>query len=191
MINEQVIAGCLQNDRKSQRLFYEYCFPIMMKVCKRYTINEDEAVEAMNASFLKILKNLSGLREIQTLPAWVKQVTVNTSIDFYRSKKKYNERNRFTIDTEYSNVQNTHFNFDFTESKMDSGQIFKMIQDLPDTTREVLNLFAIDGYSHKEVAGMLQISEEASRWHLHRARKLMAQKLEEQNMLNTARYGTK
>jgi RNA polymerase sigma-70 factor (ECF subfamily) len=192
LISEQIIEGCKQNDRKSQRLLYEFCFPIMMKVCKRYTINEDEAVEAMNASFLKILKNLSGLRDLQTLPAWVKQVTVNTSIDFYRSKKKYNERNRFTIDTEYSNVQNTHFNFDFVESKMDSGQIFKLIQELPETTREVLNLFAIDGYSHKEVAEMLDISEEASRWHLHKARKLMAQKLEENHyVLITSRYETK
>jgi len=150
----------------------------MMRVCKRYTINEDEAVESMNASFLKIIKKLDTLKDLDTLPAWVKQITVNTSIDFYRAKKRYTERNRFTIDTEYSNVQNTHFNIDFTESRMDSSEIFKLINQLPDTTREVLNLFSIDGFSHREVAGMLKISEESSRWHLHRARKLMTEKLE-------------
>lgn len=161
----------------------------MLKVCKRYTINEDEAVDSMNTSFLKILNNLSGLKEITTLPAWVKQITVNTSIDFYRSRKKYNERNRFTIDNEFSTVGNNHTNLDFTESKMDSAQIFKMIQQLPDTTREVLNLFAIDGYSHKEVAEMLQISEENSRWHLHKARKLMTEKLEQNHYtLNNTKY---
>jgi RNA polymerase sigma-70 factor (ECF subfamily) len=60
---------------------------------------------------------------------------------------------------------------------MDNKEIFKLIQELPDTTREVLNLFAIDGFSHREVAEMLNLSEENSRWHLHKARKLMTEKL--------------
>ena len=187
MINNLIIQGCLRDDRKCQRMLYEYCFPIMMRVSKRYTINEDEAVESMNASFLKILKKLDTIKDIQTLPAWVKQVSVNTSIDFYRAKKKYNERNRFTIDNEYSTAQNTLFNNDFTESKMDSGEIFKLINQLPDTTREVLNLFSIDGYSHREVASMLNISEESSRWHLHRARKMMNELLQEKNITFNAR----
>lgn len=160
---------------------YEFCFPIMMRVCKRYTINEDEAVESMNAGFMKVLKSLSDLKEVEKLAGWVKQISVNTAIDFYRKSKKYNERNRFTIDTEYSSVQNSHFNMDFTESKMDSQEIYKMIQSLPDTTREVLNLFAIDGFSHREVAEMLGMSEESSRWHLHKARKMMSEKIEKQN----------
>lgn len=181
MVTTQIIQGCLENDRKCQRLLYEYCFPIMMKVCSRYTINEDEAVESMNASFLKVLKNLTGLKDIDSIGGWVKQIAVNTSIDYYRSKKKYTERNKLTIDNEYSTAEHTHFNLDFTESKMDSREIFKMIQDLPDTTREVLNLFAIDGFSHKEVSSQLNISEEASRWHLHKARKLMTEKLEKMN----------
>ncbi|MBL7765205.1 MAG: sigma-70 family RNA polymerase sigma factor [Chitinophagaceae bacterium] len=153
----------------------------MIKVCHRYTINEDEAIESLNASFLKVVKNLGALKDVDSIGGWVKQIAVNTSIDFFRSKKKYTERNRFTIDTEYSTVEHTHFNFDFTESKMDSREIFKLIQQLPDMTREVLNLAAIDGYSHREVANMLNISEEASRWHLHKARKLMIEKLEQIN----------
>ncbi len=181
MVTTQIIEGCLNNDRKSQRLLYEYCFPIMIKVCSRYTINEDEAVESMNASFLKVLKNLTMLKDIESIGGWVKQIAVNTSIDFYRSHKKYTERNKLTIDNEYSTAEHTHFNLDFTESKMDSRVIFKMIQELPNTTREVLNLFAIDGYSHKEVSSKLSISEEASRWHLHKARKLMTEKLEKMN----------
>lgn len=189
MVTTQIIQGCLQNDRKCQRLLYEYCFPIMIKVCARYTINEDEAVESMNASFLKVLKNLTALKDIDSIGGWVKQIAVNTSIDYYRSKKKYTERNRLTIDTEYSTAEHAHFNLDFTESKMDSREIYKMIQELPDITREVLNLFAIDGYSHKEVAEKLTISEEASRWHLHKARKLMTEKLEKMNYnLNNKRH---
>lgn len=181
MVIQEIIKGCLNNDRKCQRLMYEFCFPIMMKVCKRYTINEDDAVESMNASFLKILKNLNHLKELEKLSGWVKQISVNTAIDYYRSKKKYNDRNHFTIDMEYSTIGNIHFNTDFTESKMDCQEIYKMIQTLPDTARQVLNLFAIDGYSHKEIAEMLNLSEETSRWHLHKARKLMLEKIEKQN----------
>ena len=189
MVNEQIISGCLANDRKCQRILYEFCVPIMMKVCSRYTINEDEAVESMNAAFLKVLKNLSTLKGLDSLGGWVKQIAVNTSIDFYRSKKKYTERNRLTIDNEYSNAQNTHFNMDFTESKMDSKHIFKLIQELPDTTREVLNLHAIDGFNHKEIAARLEMSEEASRWHLHKARKLMTEKLQAMNnIINKTLY---
>jgi len=189
LISQEIIQGCIQNDRKCQRLLYEYCFPIMMRVCKRYTINEDEAVESMNNSFLKIIKNLHTINDLNKLPGWVKQIAVNTSIDGFRVKQKYNERNRFTIDTEYSNIGNTHFNMDFTESKMDSQEIFVMMNQLPETTRAVLNLFAIDGYSHKEVATMLDISEEASRWHLHRARKMMTEKLQQANYpLNQASH---
>ncbi len=177
MLTNEIIQGCLVNDRRSQRLLYEHCYPIMMRICKRYTINEDEAVESMNASFLKILKKLETVKDMESLHGWVKQITINTSIDFYRSKKRHSDRNQLTVDNEYSNVENTHFNLDFTESKMDNKEIFKLIQELPDTTREVLNLFAIDGFSHREVAEMLNLSEENSRWHLHKARKLMTEKL--------------
>ncbi len=153
----------------------------MMRVCKRYTINEDEATESMNSSFLKVLQKLNTIKDIETLPAWVKQVSINTAIDFYRAKKRYTDRNCFTLDNEFSPVENQHTQYDFTESRIDSREIFNSIQELPDTTREVLNLFAIDGFSHREVAQMLSISEEASRWHLHKARKLMNDKLQQMN----------
>lgn len=181
LISDLIIQGCLKNDRKCQRMLFEYCFPIMMKVCSRYTINEDEAQESMNASFLKILDKLHTLKNHQALPAWVKQVSVRTAVDFYRTKKVYNERNRFTVDNEYSTIEDTYFNEDFTESRLNSLEIIKLIKELPPTSREVLNLVAIDGFSHQEAAKMLNISEGASRWHLHRARQLMSEKLNEHN----------
>ncbi len=181
MITAEIIQGCLQNDRKSQRLLYESCFAVMMKVSRRYITNEDEVVECMNTCFLKVLKNLSGLKDEKSFFGWVKQIAVNTSIDFYRSKKKYTDLNKFTIDSEYSNVEQTHHNIDFTESNMDSKEIYKLILELPEVTRQVLNLFAIDGFNHREVGNMLGLSEEASRWHLHKARKILTEKLEKLN----------
>jgi RNA polymerase sigma factor (sigma-70 family) len=159
----------------------------MMKVCARYTINEDEAVESLNAGFLKVLQNLEGLRDLSSIGGWVKQIAVRTAIDFYRSKRRYSERNRLTLDADESPHANQYGLPDFTESKMDSREIFRAIQTLPDTTREVLNLFAIDGFSHREIAQQLDISEEASRWHLHKARRLMTEKLQHMTTLKKQR----
>lgn len=192
MVTETIINGCINNDRKCQRQLYEFCFPIMMKVSKRYTINEDEAVETMNASFLKILKNLPQLKDLQTLPAWVKRISVNTAIDFYRTRKKYHEKQSLTLDNEYSPLQYTAMHFDDVQSKLQSEEIYKLIATLPATTLQVLNLFAFDGYSHKEIAEMLDLSEEASRWHLHRARKMMTEMLTNYNDLKyNAHYESK
>ncbi|MBU3675684.1 MAG: RNA polymerase sigma factor [Chitinophagaceae bacterium] len=181
VITEAIVAACLRNDRKAQRELYAYCYPILLKVCARYAGTTDDIVEMTNTCFIKVVKNLHTLSDINTLGGWVKQIAVNASIDMYRSGKKYRERNRFTIDTEYSTAANTHVGSDHTESRMDSHLIFQIIRALPDTTREVLNLFAIEGYSHREIANTLHISEEASRWHLHKARNLVAEQLKKMN----------
>ncbi len=183
VITEAIVAACLRNDRKAQRELYAYCYPILLKVCARYAGTTDDIVEMTNTCFIKVVKNLHTLSDINTLGGWVKQIAVNASIDIYRSGKKYRERNRFTIDTEYSAAANTHVGFDHTESRMDSHLIFQIIRELPDTTREVLNLFAIEGYSHREIANTLHISEEASRWHLHKARNLVAEQLKKMNYI--------
>ncbi len=179
LVTTEIIEGCLQNDRKCQRMLYEFCYPILMKVCYRYTNNKEEATETMNICFMKVLKSLTSLSDINSIGGWVKQIGVYTAIDQYRSKKRYQNRTSLSIDTEYSAVQQTHAGLDFTESKMDSKQIIQALQELPSPTREVMNMFAIDGFSHKEIAVKLDLSEEASRWHLHKARKLMTEKLQE------------
>ncbi len=177
IITAEIIEGCIHHNRNSERLLYEYCYPIILKVCARYAGTTDDLVEMTNNCFMKVVKNLHTLSDIKTLGGWVKQIAVNTAIDMYRSGKKYRERNRFTIDTEFSLAANAHSGFDYTESRMDSQLIFQAIRELPDTTREILNLFAIEGYSHREIAQTLHISEEASRWHLHKARNILAEKL--------------
>lgn len=190
IITEEIIQGCIQQDRKCQRALYEYCYPILLKVCARYASNTDDVIDMTNTCFMKVIKNLHTLADLKTLGGWVKQIAVNTSIDMYRSSKKYRERNRFTIDTEYSAAANTHVGSDYTESRMDSHLIFQVIRDLPDTTREVLNLYAIEGYSHREIATTLNISEEASRWHLHKARNVVAEKLKALNYtINRTTHG--
>lgn len=178
MNTEEIIKGCLENDRKSQRILYESCFNVMMKVSRRYHQSEDDIMECMNTTFLKVLKNLNKLNDPNLIFGWVKQIAINTAIDITRQRMKHYDKNKYTLDNDYSAAKNTYQINDFTENSIDNKEIFKMIQSLPDLTRQVLNLFAIDGFSHKEISNTLGLSEEASRWHLHKARKLMTEKLE-------------
>jgi RNA polymerase sigma factor (sigma-70 family) len=151
----------------------------MMRISSRYCTNDEDAVDTLNTSFLKILKHLSELKNIDTLFGWVKQITVRTSIDNFRAKKIYNERNIFSIDNNHSTASIKYGNQDYTDSKLATNEIFRLINELPNTSKEVLNLVIIDGYSHKETAEMLGISEENSRWHLNKARRLLSEKLQQ------------
>lgn len=162
---------------------YESCFAVMIKVCKRYFNSEDESVECMNTSFMKVLKNLNNLKDEKNFFGWVKQITVNTAIDFFRNRKKFTDNHKFIIDTEYSSASNSLYINDMIESNIDSKEIYKYIAELPDLTRQVLNLIAIDGFNHREVGQMLDMSEESSRWHLHKARKMLIQKFEQNNYM--------
>lgn len=177
MTTEQIIQGCHQNDRKCQRLLYEKCFPVLIKTCSRYLCVHDEAVECMNIVFMKVLKNLNKLKNEEMFFGWVKQIAITTAIDYLRQNQRFNDKHKLVLDTEYGGAFHAMAYTDQTENKLHTKEIFKLIQELPEVTRQVLNLFAIDGFSHKEIADMLNLSEEASRWHLHKARKLMQEKL--------------
>jgi RNA polymerase sigma factor (sigma-70 family) len=181
LITQLIIQGCLNNDRRCQRILYEECYPLMIKISKRYCTNEEDAVDTLNTSFIKILKGLAELRNIETIYGWVKQITVRTSIDNFRAKKIYNERNTFNLDNEFSNASNTYASDLFSDSKLAVNEIFVLINELPNTSKEVLNLVTIDGYSHRETAEMLGISEENSRWHLNKARKILSEKIKNLN----------
>lgn len=87
IITAEIIEGCIHHDRISQRALYEYCYPIMLKVCARYAGTTDDVVEMTNTCFMKVINNLHTLSDIKTLGGWVKQIAVNTSIDLYRSGK--------------------------------------------------------------------------------------------------------
>jgi RNA polymerase sigma factor (sigma-70 family) len=104
---------------------------------------------------------------------------VYTAIDFYRSKKKYNETIKLNAEYSYNAIENLHVDYNTVDKNLEANYIYTIMKNLPDTTREVINMFAIDGYNHKEIAETLNITEEGSRWHVFKARKLITEKLKE------------
>lgn len=172
-IQPQLISLCIKRDRKAEYELYKNTYSYLMSICLRYTKDKDTASELLNVGFMKILSNLEKYNLAIPFKVWIRKIMVNTLIDEYRKTKR--EREKVTYVEEYYDSS------DFSEaneaiSKIDCQQIYDLIAKLPEATRQVFNLFVIDGYAHKEIADMLGISEGTSKWHLNAAR----QKLKEQ-----------
>jgi len=157
-----------------------------MPVCCRYHNNEEDARSSLNIGFMKILKNLEGTDENLNFVAWSKRIMVNTLIDEYRKRRNYQSRvsgkeTERELDLEADNVNND------AESNIGFENIMKLVNELPEVSAKVFNLYVIDGYNHKEIGDMLNMSEGTSKWHLSTARKILREKLEQIETRTTRR----
>jgi RNA polymerase sigma-70 factor (ECF subfamily) len=166
-----VIDGCKKGDRLAQEKLYRSFYRAMMNICVRYTKNEADATEVLNTGFLKIFKNIHGYTASKAGPyTWIRAIIINTCLNFIRSKEKE------IITQEISGYTEAYIPPDVISS-LKSDDILQLVRKLPPATQAVFNLYVIDGYMHKEIAGMLQISEGTSKWHLGEARKILQKQL--------------
>jgi RNA polymerase sigma-70 factor (ECF subfamily) len=158
-----LIQACLNNERWAQKQLYEDNYGIMMTICMRYAASNDDALDILHESFIKIFKNLHKYQVGTSLIAWVRKIVINTSIDFYRRDLR-----RRSEELEVANYINT--DIPDALSNLTSEEILKALQQLPHSYRSVFNLYVIEGYSHKEIAEMLSINESTCRSNLVKAR---------------------
>ena len=149
-----------------------------MSICVRYTSSYEEAQEALNTGFLKVLNNLDKYRSEVPFKAWIRKIVVNVLIDQYRKEKKHRE----TVELKPGHESS----FDLISlneaiAKMDVEIIHKLIMKLPPVSQKVFNLYVVDGFEHKEIAAMLGISEGTSKWHLHNSREQLKEMLSKVN----------
>lgn len=139
----------------------------MLSVCHRYANNEDDAKDIFQQAFYLVYKNIDQLKDPNALSGWVKRIFVNTALQYYK-------KNHARLVIEDISEQNIELEGSVDPiSRMREEEIIVLIQQLPHGCREVFNLFAIDGYSHKEIAEQLNISIGTSKSQLHDARKLL------------------
>ena len=167
-----LIEACIENKRSAQQQLYKCCFGYMMAICLRYERNREDAEFLLNLSFYKVLTKLHTYKPESPLKPWVKRITVNTIIDEYRKKKT--KEVSFDENIDYSNQ---NFWTDQADDNLKAEDLEKLIAQLPETTRKVFNLYAIDGYGHQEIGKMIGLSEGTSKWHLHSARKKLQESL--------------
>lgn len=166
----QIIEGCKANNRRAQQELFRHCYPFLMNVCTRYRKNEQEARAVLNQGFLKILTNISKYNSKIPFALWARKIVVNTLIDDFRKYKKFNEKVE-SRDFSDSYSLNGSFDLNSADLRLDAEYLLQFVNDLPPAANKVFNLFAIDGFSHKEIAAMLNISEGTSKWHMNDARK--------------------
>ena len=172
-INESdLIKGCLAGDIRSQEDLYKRFAPKMYAVCLRYSNNADDAQDLLQEGFTKVFRNLDKFRAEGSFEGWVRRVFVNTSIEHYRRKVNLTS----TSDKEEFMIEDTHWN---ALDRLAEKDIVMLIQELSPGYRTVFNLYAVEGYSHKDIAGMLSISEGTSKSQLARAKGILQKKVEQ------------
>lgn len=171
-----LIQGSIKQDREIQELLYNRFAPKMYAVCLRYSGNTDDAQDLLQEGFIKVFINLNKFRGDGSFEGWLRRIFVNTSIEHFRRKVHMygiTETQDVTIEDKETNILDT----------LAEKDIINMIHKLPPGYRTVFNLYVIEGYSHKEIAEMLNINEGTSKSQLARS-KLALRKLVE-NKLNT------
>lgn len=172
MLTPELINGCIKKDRASQKELYKLFYGYAMRICLRYAKNRDEAVEMVNDGFMKVFTNLHRYDKDKSFNAWVSTIMINTSIDYYRKRIKQIQMEELNAKHELEDSGNilSHLNYD---------DLINLVQKLSYAYRTVFNLFAIDGYSHEEIAEMLSISVGTSKSNLFKARENLKQMLTE------------
>lgn len=172
---KQIIKGCIKGDRQAQESLYQKYSKAMYVVCLRYAKEQLEAEDILQESFIKVFKQIKNFRSESTIGYWIKRIVINTALNSQRSKLYL-----------YPMV-------DVNELKESQGQernvsdytmeeLMKMINELPTGSRVIFNLYAIEGYNHKEIAKMLEISEGTSKSQYARAKHLLKEQMKKNNM---------
>ncbi len=166
----EILKGCKANDRRAQHSLYRHCFSFLVAIGKRYRNNEQEVNALVNSSFLKILDNLSKYQSHIPFSSWSRKIMVNTVIDDYRKNKRRNNLVEMKDFSEPISLISEH-DWNTADLALDAEHLLGFVRKLPPMAQKVFNLFAIDGFSHKEIGEMLSISDGTSKWHLNDARK--------------------
>jgi RNA polymerase sigma-70 factor, ECF subfamily len=180
MSDRQIIEGCARNERKAQQMLYDKYSRYLLGVCLRYAIDKAEAEDVLQDSFLKIFFNIKDFSGTGSFIAWLRKVAVNTAITQYHKNLKY----RYHVDIdEY--VSGETGSASFEEDFFTSEELYKVLNELPAGYRMVFNLYAVEGYKHKEIAEILGIDTNTSKSQYSRAKAVIRDKLEKMGRIKS------
>ncbi len=167
---EQLIENCKKNDAKAQSQIYKLFASKLFTLCLKYSKNYAEAEDNLQDAFVTIFNKISQFKGKGSLEGWMKRIAINTALQRYRKDGVFDIINEHQIEDVSVEIDEDSVSIDF---------LLKIIQELPDRYRLVFNLYALDDYSHNEIAEMLQISTGTSKSNLSRARMILKEKIEQ------------
>ena len=173
---------CLQ-DATMQRRFYNHTYKQFMGLCARYAPSTEEAEQWVNDGYVKIFTNYAKYTNTGSLEGWLKRLVVNTCLDNLRQlKTQYNSVHLYTKDIDA--IPQDYSTCNEALLKMNSTELLGYIQQLPNTQRTIFNMYAIEGYSHKEIGNLLDIEESTSRSQYTRAKAMLETILIKKRIIN-------
>jgi len=167
MTEEAILQGCLHNQPVAQRELYNRFSPKMLAVCYRFAHNREDAEDMLQEAFIKVFSQIHTFQNKGAFEGWIRRIIVHTCINHLKKNKRFNES------VDIINASSIQVREESIPSIVQAKQIVECIRLLPIGYRTVLNLYAIEGYSHKEIAEMLDIEESTSRSQYTRAKQML------------------
>jgi RNA polymerase sigma-70 factor (ECF subfamily) len=169
---KKILAGCIKGRQSAQRELFEKYSRLLLGVCNRYAQSIEEAEDIMQDGFVKIFLNIKEFKGDGSLVAWMRRIMINTAITHYHKMRKHRYHDDLDEVSESRFEERT-----WEESEFTREELFNVIRSMPDGYRMVFNLYALEGYKHREIAEILEIDENTSKSQYSRARKWLQERL--------------
>jgi RNA polymerase sigma-70 factor (ECF subfamily) len=177
MTEEALLHGCITNQASAQRALYDKYSHKMFAVCYRYGHNREDAEDMLQEGFIKVFSQIHKFENRGALEGWIRRIMIHTCINILKKNKRFNE----SVDLIHAG--NLQVREDSIPSIVQAKEVVECIRMLPMGYRTVLNLYAIEGFSHKEIAEMLDVEESTSRSQYTRAKAMLEDILLKKNIL--------
>lgn len=171
MDEQQLIEGCRKGDRRVQKALYETYSRKMMSVCLRYVSDWETARDLLQDGFVKVFTHLDSYNGNGSFEGWLRKIFVNSALEYLRHADILRESTELDQTAEGTQADSSPL------SDISAAELMELVQSLPTGFRTIFNLFAIEGYSHKEISERLHITESTSRSQYTRAKQLLQRKV--------------
>ena len=169
MTEEAILKGCLNNEAIAQRELYNKYSPKMLAVCYRFAHNREDAEDMLQEGFIKVFLQMHTFESRGAFEGWIRRIIVHTCINILKKNKKFNES------VDIIHATGVQVREESVPAIIQAKQVVECIRLLPIGYRTVLNLYAVEGYSHREIANMLDVEESTSRSQYTRAKAMLEQ----------------
>ncbi len=167
MTEEAILKGCVRNEAAAQRELYNQYSPKMLAVCYRFAHNREDAEDMLQEGFIKVFTQIHSFENRGSFEGWIRRIVVHTCINILKKNKKFNES------VDLIHATSLQVREESVPAVIQAKQVVECIRMLPIGYRTVLNLYAVEGYSHREIANMLDIEESTSRSQYTRAKVML------------------
>lgn len=174
-IGKEILEGCKNNNNTCQELVYKHYYGYLLAIGYRYISDTNDAKLMVNESFFKAFTKMEQYDINIPFEIWIRRIMINSCIDFLRKGKKDKFNVALSSDSEHFFTENNSISY--AEINIESQHLEALLEKVPETSRKVFYLFAVEGYSHKEIATLVDINEGTSKWHVNNARRLLKEQL--------------